>query len=443
MPYDCQRRDLPDPSLRGRFHSAQHLVQAYTHIMTHTARQYIVVHYGELSLKGKNRSAFIRTLARNIRQALGDLGTNEITIQSGRLLLTVPATVPWTDLEERLCCVFGVANFAPCLTAPHDLNAIKRVVDKVLSPHRFASFRVTARRAFKELPFGSQTLNEDVGAHVLRTHDTRVDLQHPELTIHIELIPRLALVYLEKRPGAGGLPIGTGGALLSLLSGGLDSPVASYRMMKRGCRIDFVHFHSYPFLDRTSQEKATRLANALTQYQYAARLFLVPFGEIQQQIVDVTPSRYRVILYRRCMLRIANALAQQMGDQALVTGESLGQVASQTLQNLRVIEAAAALPVLRPLIGMDKAEIIQEAQAIGTYEISILPDQDCCTLFVPRHPATRTLLKPIETAEQRLDIPALVDMALSGVQTREFHFPPASAPQAKHFCTWSPASSIQ
>jgi thiamine biosynthesis protein ThiI len=224
-------------------------------------------------------------------------------------------------------------------------------------------------------------------------------------------------------PGAGGLPVETGGKLLSLLSGGLDSPVASYRLMKRGCRVDFVHFHSYPFLDRTSQEKARQLARVLTRYQYTARLFLVPFGETQQQIVSAAPPPSRVVLYRRCMLRIAAALAQQTGAQALVTGESLGQVASQTLPNLGVIEAASPLPVLRPLIGMDKAEIMHEAQAIGTYAISVLPDQDCCTLFVPRHPTTRASLKHIEALEQTLNVPALVEMALGRVQTVALSFP--------------------
>jgi tRNA uracil 4-sulfurtransferase len=198
-------------------------------------------------------------------------------------------------------------------------------------------------------------------------------------------------------------------------------------MMKRGCHVDFVHFHSYPFLNRTSQEKAQQLASLLTRYEYAARLLLVPFGDSQQQIVSAVPPPYRVILYRRCMLRIATALAQQTRAQALVTGESLGQVASQTLQNLRVIEAATDLPVLRPLIGMDKAEIMHEAEAIGTYDISAISDQDCCTLFVPRHPATRTSLAYIEALEKALDMPALVDLAVNRTHTITLSFPAASA----------------
>jgi len=389
--------------------------------------QYIVTHYGEVSIKGRNRPTFLRALARNVQEALSDYGETSLEMLSGRFLVGVPSDISWSQLEERLRGIFGLANFARCVEAPHDLDAMKQVVSELLHARTFASFRITARRAFKELPFHSIELQQALGAHVLGTHATRVDLHDPELIVHVDIVPRRALIYAEKIPGAGGLPSGISGVVLGLLSGGIDSPVAAYRMMKRGCRVDFVHFHSYPFLDRTSQQKARQLAQILTRHQYAARLFLVPFGEVQQQIVGTVPAPYRVVLYRRYMLRIARELAQQSGAEALVTGESLGQVASQTLQNLRVIEAASTLPVLRPLIGMDKAEIMQEAVQIGTYTISIQPDQDCCTLFVPRHPATRSVLADIELAEQALDTNALVQMALEGVQTAAFHFPPDRA----------------
>ena len=388
-----------------------------------TPVQHVVIHYGEVSLKGKNRPNFLHALARNIGCALSDIGQIQIHTLSGRMLLTLPAEVAWERVAERLGRVFGIANFSPCLSAPHHLEAIKAVVSKALRHHTFASFRVTARRAFKQLPFTSQALNQEIGTHVLSTHATRVDLEHPELTVYIEVIPRQALIYVDKLAGAGGLPSGMSGRLLSLLSGGFDSPVAAYRMMQRGCQVDFVHFHSYPFVDRTSQDKACQLARFLTRYQYTARLFLVPFGDIQQQIVGTAPPPYRVVLYRRCMLRLAEAFAHQQRALALVTGESLGQVASQTLPNLRVIEAASSLPVLRPLIGMDKAEILREAQAIGTYGTSMQPDQDCCTLFVPRHPATRTTLEQIEAAESKLDMAAILQTALAGAQTVDLHFP--------------------
>ncbi len=390
--------------------------------------KYYVIHYGELSLKGKNRPMFVQQLARNVQQALRGLGEDgedecEVRVLTGRILAAVPETVPHADVVERLSRVFGISNFAPCWHAPHDMEAIKSVVSQALQGRQFGSFRIAARRAFKELPFGSREMNYAIGEHVMATHDTKVDLNHAELTVYVELIPRQTLIYLDKLPGAGGLPNGVSGRLIALLSGGLDSPVAAHRLMKRGCRVDYVHFHSYPFLDRTSQDKARVLARLLTRYQYHATLFLVPFGEIQQQIIGVAPPPDRVVLYRRCMLRIAEAIARQRDAQALVTGESLGQVASQTLHNLQVTEAAATLPVLRPLIGMDKTEIMAEARAIGTFETSILPDQDCCTLFVPRHPATRAQSDRIEASEQKLDIPALIQMALDAVQTVDMRFP--------------------
>ena len=389
-------------------------------------RHHIVVHYGELGLKGRNRPVFLHALMRNLERALSSLGEGSVEQQSGRLLLSASKEVSWEELEERLQHVFGVANFSRCWTAPHDLEAVKQAVDRALCGRIFGSFRITARRAFKELPWGSQEISRVLGSHVMATRDTRVDLRNPELVVHVDIIPRRTLIYVEKKRGAGGLPVGTGGMVLALLSGGLDSPVAAYRMMKRGCQVNFVHFHSYPFLDRASQRKAQALAWMLTRHQYRSKLCLVPFGEVQQRIVSAVPAAYRVVLYRRYMLRIADALAEQFGAHALVTGESLGQVASQTLSNLRVIEAASSMPVLRPLIGMDKAEIMAQAEAIGTYATSILPDQDCCTLFVPRRPATRTNLSDIETAEQALDTPALLRLAVDGAETLTCNFPETS-----------------
>ncbi len=387
-----------------------------------------VVHYGEVSLKGKNRPFFVQLLIRNIRQALSDLGEIDVRTAPGRILVTWTPEIRWDDIASRLRHIFGVANFSPCWQAPHDLDVINNVVSQALQDQTFDSFRISARRAFKQLPFGSQELNHAIGAHVMATRDTQVSLNHPDLTVHVELIPRQTLIYLEKLPGAGGLPLGMSGKLMGLLSGGLDSPVAAYRMMKRGCKVDFVHFHSYPFLDRSSQDKARELARLLTQYQYTSRLFLVPFGELQQHIISSVPPPYRVVLYRRYMVRIAEALARQRGAQALVTGEALGQVASQTLKNLSVIEAAATLPILRPLVGMDKIEIIQQAQQIGTYDTSILPDQDCCTLFVPRNPSTNANLKRIESLERGLDLSTLIEQTLDAVQTVDQQFPTIREP---------------
>ncbi|MGH7433801.1 MAG: tRNA uracil 4-sulfurtransferase ThiI, partial [Candidatus Methylomirabilales bacterium] len=288
------------------------------------------------------------------------------------------------------------------------------------------TFRVTARRAYKAFPLTSQQLNEALGSFVLGRFPTRVDLKDPALTLFVEILPREAFLYLEKVRGPGGLPVGVAGRVLALISGGIDSPVAAYRMMRRGCLVSFLHFHGAPFLDRRTQEKVREIVRLLTRFQYTSRLTLVPFGEVQQEVVVNAPAPYRVLLYRRLMVRIAEHLAGVEGAKALVTGESLGQVASQTLENLTVIEEAVRLPVLRPLIGMDKEEISAQARDIGTYEISIQPDQDCCTLFIPRHPATRATLEEIDRAELTLDIGRLVKMSVERAEHEECAFPEAS-----------------
>jgi len=299
---------------------------------------------------------------------------------------------------------------------------------------------VRTKRADKSFPLPSPEISRVVGTAVqARTH-AAVDLNDPELTINIEVVSHEAFVALERLPGPGGLPVGTSGTVLALLSGGIDSPVAAYRMMRRGCRVEFVHFHGAPYQDRTSREKATELVRLLTRCQLTSRLHLVTFGDIQRQIVAQVRRPYRVVLYRRMMMRIAETLAGSIGAAALVTGESLGQVASQTLANLIVTTEAAALLVLRPLIGMDKAEISAQAQHIGTFEISIQPDQDCCQLFVPRHPATRMTLAQAREAEQVLDIAAMVRVAVEGAVVHEFSFPEARPRSALHDAPGEPAT---
>jgi tRNA uracil 4-sulfurtransferase len=229
---------------------------------------------------------------------------------------------------------------------------------------------------------------------------------------------------IGKHPGAGGVPVGISGRGAALLSGGIDSPVAAYRMMRRGLKLDFVHFHSYPLLSRASQDKARELAAHLTRFQGRAKLFLVPFGLLQREIVARVRRPLRVVLYRRFMMRIASAIGSEIGAQTLVTGESLGQVASQTLENMQVIEQAATLPILRPLVGMDKNEIIELARRLDTFEISIIPDQDCCTLFTPRHPETHARLDEVEEAETNLDVQRMVTEAVSGAERVDLTFPP-------------------
>ncbi|HXI27901.1 MAG TPA: tRNA uracil 4-sulfurtransferase ThiI, partial [Vicinamibacterales bacterium] len=277
----------------------------------------------------------------------------------------------------------------------------------------------------KRLPFTSPQAEREVGGLIKQAKGWRVDLERPALTIHLELLPDGAFYFFGKEAGAGGMPTGTGGRVACLLSGGIDSPVAAYRMMRRGCSVLLIHFHSYPILSRASQEKVREIAALLTKHQLRSRLLLVPFGELQQQVVLAVPPDLRVVIYRRLMLRIAERFARKAHARALVTGEVIGQVASQTLDNMTAIAEATDLEILRPLVGMDKDEISAQAEKIGTYPISIIPDQDCCTLFTPKHPVTRVRLPDVHQAEQALPVAEMVAAAAAAAVSEEFRFPGA------------------
>jgi thiamine biosynthesis protein ThiI len=383
----------------------------------------VIVHYQEIALKGKNRPWFVARLVRNLREALSDLDIERVSVLMGRLEVVLGPRAEWSTVRDRLSRVFGVGNFARAGRAALDVDVIAREILADLDPSDPRSFRVSARRADKRFPLTSPEIEREVGGRIKEARGWKVDLGNPELTIHVEALTGEAFYYFGKERGAGGLPVGASGRVVCLLSGGIDSPVAAWRMMRRGCRVLFVHFHSYPILSRASQEKARELARLLTQFQYHSRLFLVPFGEIQQRVVLSVPPPLRVVIYRRLMMQIAQAIAYRARAQALVTGEVVGQVASQTLENLTAINAVAELPVLRPLIGMDKEEITAEAQRLGTYPISIIPDQDCCTLFTPRHPATKARTRDVARAEEALPVGELVEQAVSSAAVEEFNFP--------------------
>jgi thiamine biosynthesis protein ThiI len=386
-----------------------------------------IVHYHEISLKGGNRPVFLRHLQQNLLRATSDLGPVRLVQLSGRIMLDLTGHPNPDKVRDRLDRVSGVANHALAERMPSSLEAMKRGVERALAGRTFGSFRITARRAFKTFPLSSVDLNRALGAHVLELRPgVRVDLAHPDLNVHVEVLPGETFVYSDRRAGAGGLPVGASGTAAALLSGGIDSPVAAWRLMKRGCRVVFVHFHSVPYLPDVSRGKARGLVARLTQWQYFSRFFLVPFGEIQREVVLSVPPQARVVVYRRLMVRIAERLAHRAGAAALVTGDSLGQVASQTLGNLARIDEAAELPILRPLIGMDKLEITEQARALGTFEISIEPDADCCTLFVPKHPGTRMTREEAANAEARLDVAGLVSAGVDGAAEEVFDFPPGA-----------------
>lgn len=385
----------------------------------------VIVHYQEIALKGRNRPWFVERLVANLRRSLADLDIVRVRALMGRIEVVPGPDAAWDEVRRRLGRIFGVANFSRARRTGRDLDELAAAVLADLAGHEPRSFRVTARRADKSYALTSPEIERRVGGLIRAARGWRVDLGNPELVVRIEILPREAFYALDRHPGPGGLPSGASGRVLCLLSGGIDSPVAAYRLMKRGCRVRFVHFHSYPILSHASQDKVREIVRLLTRYQLASRLYLVAFGEIQRQVVVSAPPALRVVLYRRLMMRIAERLARGAGAGALVTGEAVGQVASQTLENLGVIDAAvASLPVLRPLIGSDKNEISDEAQALGTYPISIIPDQDCCQLFTPRHPVTKGRRSAVEAAERGLPIDELVARAAGDVECEDFSFPP-------------------
>jgi tRNA uracil 4-sulfurtransferase len=391
----------------------------------------VVVHYQEIALKGRNRPWFIARLVRNIRTATADLDVTRVVTKMGRVEVRLGGPDAWEPVAERLRHVFGIANFSRAALVPLDVDGIARAILADLGDLQVATFRVSAKRADKRFPLTSPQIEREVGGRIKEAKGWTVALDNPEFTVHVEALTGEAFYYFGKEAGPGGMPTGVSGRVVALLSGGIDSPVACYRLMKRGCRVIPVHFHSYPILSRASQEKVRELAAVLTRYQQFTRLYMVAFGEIQQQVMLAVAPPLRVVIYRRLMLRIAQGIAQKSHAGALVTGEVIGQVASQTLENMATIGSVTTLPVFRPLIGMDKDEITVEAQRLGTYAISVIEDQDCCQLFTPKHPATKARRDDVETAERALPIDEFVRQAVDTAVVEDFSYPVIKYPATR------------
>jgi thiamine biosynthesis protein ThiI len=376
----------------------------------------IVVHYDEIGLKGKNRPRFEHRLMRNIRLALDGLGSVVTERLYGRILVSLTGTCPWQEIAERIRRVFGISYFARAFENPSDLDAVKQHLRERLSRYEYDSFAIHTKRSDKKFFLTAPEINRELGRFVQAETAKRVDLDNPDLPIWVEWLHDRVFFFFERVQGPGGLPVGESGKVLGLISGGIDSPVALYLVMKRGCHVVFLHFHSFPFTNRASQRKVIKIASELSRGRQTSRIYLFPFADLQKEVAARTPPAYRIILYRRFMLRLAEAISRKVNAQAIVTGDSLSQVSSQTLSNLATIESAVHIPVIRPLIGFDKKEIIRLAQTIGTYSTSIEPHDDCCGFLMPRQPVTRSTPEELEDIENALDTNDLVQQALCHVE---------------------------
>jgi thiamine biosynthesis protein ThiI len=373
---------------------------------------------GEVVLKGLNRRSFEDKLMSNVRRRLRHYGSFQVYIRQSTIYVEPQGDT--CDLEGAWgACkqVFGIAAVARAVPCEKTVEAIVETAKTYLRD-AFASarsFKVESRRADKTFRLNSIQISQAVGGDLAEAFpNVAVDVHNPDLTVFVEIREKAAYVHGASEPGAGGLPVGMGGHAVSLLSGGIDSPVSSWMMARRGVQLEMVHFVSPPYTSQQAQDKVLELARQLTAYCGRMLVHIVPFTEIQEEIRRSCPEEYFTLIMRRFMMRIAEAVAKKAGAKALVTGESLGQVASQTMMALGVTEDVTTMPVLRPLIGMDKVEIIRIARDIGTFDTSILPYEDCCTVFTPRHPATRPDLEAVRTAEAALDVEGLVAKALAG-----------------------------
>lgn len=381
----------------------------------------LMIRYGEIGLKGKNRYQFEDCLISNIRHALSDLGNRKIFRSYGRVFVELKEDP--REIIKRISRVFGVVSFSPARLVEADLTQIEQAAEELIvssESRKRSTFKVNCRRADKRFPFTSPEVNRRVGAYLLKqVEGLKVDLHHPEFVVHIEIREEGAYLYKETIRGLGGLPVGSAGKAVVLLSGGIDSPVAGWMAMKRGVEPIVVHFHSFPFTSQRSKEKVLDLGRVLAGYAGRIKVHVNHFTEIQKAIRQLCPQVFYVIIMRRMMIRIAQEIAQKEGALALFTGENLGQVASQTLESILAINEVSRLPVLRPLLALDKVEIVDYAKRIGTYDISIRPYEDCCTLFVPKHPAIKPKLQRVQEAEKNLPVEELIQESLEKTEVLE------------------------
>lgn len=380
---------------------------------------FVLCHYGEIALKGNNRNFFESHLIENIKKQLGLFCPSSfeyVKKMSGGILIKLnDKGCENKDLiKDALMHTFGISNFSFAASVPQDIETLKEYCWELMKKEEFKTFRVTTQRSNKNFPMTSEEINREVGGYIFEKLDQKksVSMKNPDCECKIFIINEFALVSMKKIEGLSGMPVGTGNKAMALLSGGFDSPVAAWQVLKRGVQLRYAHFHSAPYTSKASIEKVLELSQELSKFGASTRVYLIPFADVQKEIMMKTPEKFRVILYRRMMMRIAEVLAKKEKCLALITGDSIGQVASQTLENILAVSESATLPIFRPLIGMDKEEIMQKAKLIGTYDISIQPHDDCCTRLMPKKPETRAKLWEVLEAEKSLDIPDLIRQAI-------------------------------
>lgn len=380
--------------------------------------EYILIRYGEMSLKGKNIRNFIIKLQENLQEKLRDFPDIKVKRTMGRMFVVLNGHEPEPILE--ICQkVFGIHSLSLAIKVENDVEKIKEAALYALqNGEDIRTFKVAVRRVYKAFPHGSQELNQLLGGHLLAsTENVTVDVHHPDMEVKVEIREEATYITSQNIPGAGGLPVGTSGKSLLLLSGGIDSPVAGYLAMKRGVQLEAIHFHSPPFTSERARQKVLDLTQKLTGYGKAIKVHIVPFTKLQQEIFREMPESYAMTIMRRMMFRIAEAVCEKENILSLTTGENLGQVASQTMESMHTINEVTNYPIIRPLITMDKQEVIDISQRIDTYDISILPYEDCCTIFVPKAPKTKPRRDKVNNYESTYDFTESIDEAIAGIET--------------------------
>ena len=376
----------------------------------------ILIHYSEIALKKNNRRFFEKIFLNNIKTHLKNISYKSIKLINARILVHNIQLSDWNNIKIKLSQIMGLKNYMLVIKINSDIDSINNAAKFIINNKKFKSYSVNTKRSNKEFRLNSQEVNTLIGQNIKDITNKKVDLTNPDITVYIEILLNCSFVGTEKINGFSGLPANCQEKALSLISSGIDSPVSSFEVIKRGVNLDYIHFHSYPATNKQSINNVKKIINQLTKYQLSTTLYLVPLLKIQEKIMEQVPEKFWVVFFRRYMIMIANDVAKKINALALITGDSIGQVSSQTLSNIHVVSDASELPIIRPLAGMNKEEIINKAKKINTYDLSIEPYEDCCSFFVPTHPSTKSKLFDIERINKKLDLNELYIKAIKNIE---------------------------